>query len=55
MLPSIDQPAVRALRVLRPLKLVAGIESKSTVLRASVLICYSYKPNPYPKETADIT
>ena len=29
MLVSLDQPVVRSLRVLRPLKLVNGIESKS--------------------------
>ena len=38
MLPSVDQPAVRALRVLRPLKLVAGIESKLAMARASIYI-----------------
>ncbi|KAK3088414.1 hypothetical protein FSP39_018877 [Pinctada imbricata] len=36
VLPSFDQPAIRALRVLRPLKLVSGIESLQVVLKSII-------------------
>ncbi|VDO49285.1 unnamed protein product [Schistosoma margrebowiei] len=36
ILPNLNQPAVRALRVLRPLKLVTGFESLQIVLKSII-------------------